>query len=403
MKYDVIVVGAGPAGSTAAKFLSEKGINVLLIDKEKFPRDKPCGGGLPIKVLKRFDYIEKNNLIESVCYGGYVYSSSLKYIAEVKKDDPLIAMVLREKFDHGLVKLAVDSGTNFIEGKKVEDVKITDNNVKVVLDDGTNLESEVIIGADGVWSTVAEKSGLSQPPRNTGVSLYNEYPIDIKTMNQHFTEKRYGHLHLKVLGIVGYGWVFPKDKHLNIGVGVVNLKTNTSKDKKNLKQIYKDYFQLLKDNKIIPKNLEIGRIKGAALPNRPLEKTYTNRVILCGDAAGLINPLTGEGIDYSMYSGKIAATVIAEALEKGDTQEKMLSKYERLWKKDFGKDIKMFLQASKQWQRDNEKFIKLVSKDEKFSDMILEVATGNLGIHKAKWKILSYYLFATIKNFFNKD
>ena len=70
MKYDAVVVGAGPAGSTAAKFLSEKGVKVLLLDKSKFPRDKPCGGGMSVGLLKRFKYIEENDLIESYSYGG---------------------------------------------------------------------------------------------------------------------------------------------------------------------------------------------------------------------------------------------------------------------------------------------------------------------------------------------
>lgn len=85
----------------------------------------------------------------------------------------------------------------------------------------------------------------------------------------------------------------------------------------------------------------MGIIRGAALPLEPLPKTYTNRVILCGDAAGLIDPATGEGIDYAMSSGKIAAKVIIDALEKNDMSAKFLSKYEIIWKKDFGKDIKI--------------------------------------------------------------
>ena len=84
--YDVVIVGAGPAGSTAAKYLAEKKLKVILIDKEKFPRNKSCGGGLPLKVLKQFDYLEKNNLIESYTYGGYIYSSSLKYVIDAKKE-----------------------------------------------------------------------------------------------------------------------------------------------------------------------------------------------------------------------------------------------------------------------------------------------------------------------------
>ena len=97
MNYDVIVVGAGPAGSTAAKNLAEKGIKVLLLDKAKFPRDKPCGGGLPTRVKKRFPYIEP--FIDSVSYGTTMYSSSLRYKCDLLREKPFVDMVLRKDFD----------------------------------------------------------------------------------------------------------------------------------------------------------------------------------------------------------------------------------------------------------------------------------------------------------------
>ena len=115
MKYDVVVVGAGPAGATAAKVLAEKGINVLLLDKQIFPRDKPCGGGLPARILKRYPYIKKNDLIDSYSFQACVHSSSLKYKIDVLKSEPIFAMVLRNTFDAGLVRLASQSGAVFLE------------------------------------------------------------------------------------------------------------------------------------------------------------------------------------------------------------------------------------------------------------------------------------------------
>lgn len=403
MEYDVIIVGAGPAGSTCAKFLSEKNINVLLVDKEKFPRNKCCGGGLPAKVLNHFSYIKENKLIDEYNYGGCIYSSSLKYKLKVTKDEPIIATVLREKFDNELVKLAVDSGTKFKDEKKVNDIKITNEKAMVIFDDGSKAESEIIVGADGVWSTVAKKSGLFPEKNQVSVSLYNEYKLSIKTMDEYYTKKRYGHMHLKVLGIPGYGWVFPKKEHVNIGIGIVDSKAKKNETKRNLKDIYKDYFLLLKNSKIIPKDLEIGEIKGAALPRAPRTKTYANRIILVGDAAGLINPLTGEGIDYAMVSGKIASEVIVEALQKNNTSEKFLSKYEKFWKKQFGKDIKLFLAASKRWNNQNEKFIKRVCLDKKLSDMAFDIISGNISINKVKWKLIKRYLYGSILNVFKKN
>src|SRR4030042_6990160 len=127
MNYDVAIVGAGPAGSTAAKFLAEKGLKIALIDKDKFPRDKPCAGGLPSRVLKRFPYINEKDLMESYSYGGYALSPSLKYKVMVQKKDPVVEMVLRKKFDMGLVGLAVEKGVKLIDGKSVEDIKILED------------------------------------------------------------------------------------------------------------------------------------------------------------------------------------------------------------------------------------------------------------------------------------
>jgi flavin-dependent dehydrogenase len=122
MDYDVIVVGAGPAGSTAAKNLAEKGIKVLLLDKATFPRDKPCGGGLPTRVQKRFPYIQP--FIDSISYGSTTYSSSLRYKYDLIREKPFLMMVLRKDFDHRLLTLAKQAGAVFLEGRSVVDVVV---------------------------------------------------------------------------------------------------------------------------------------------------------------------------------------------------------------------------------------------------------------------------------------
>jgi len=398
----VTVVGAGPAGSTAAKFLSEKGVKVLLIDKSKFPRSKPCGGGLPIRVLNRFKYVKDKGLIESYSYGGFAHSSSLKYNVELQRNEPIVAMILRKKFDYELVKLAIESGSVFIDEKSAKDIKILKDKARILLNDGTNVESQIVIGADGVWSNIAKKSGLNQSRKNVGICLFQEYPMSSKTLDRFFGEKRLCHIHMKLQGIAGYGWVFPKKQHLNIGIGEFESLTNKSRGKTNLKEVYKNYIQLLKETKIIPDDLKIGRIKGAALPLRPLSKTYTDRCLLCGDAAGLINPVSGEGTYYAMSSGEIAARTIADALEAGETDERFLSMYQKIWKNDFGKDIKLLLRSAKQWTKETEKFVELASRDEKLADMALGILHGRLSIHEYRWKLIRRYLYVYFKELFSK-
>ncbi len=398
LNYDVVVVGAGPAGSTAAKFLSEAGVKVLLIDKSKFPRDKPCGGGIPIRTLKKFKYIGEKNLIESYSYGGCLHSISPKCMLEIPKNKPLIAMVLRKKFDYELVKLAIDCGTTFYDGKTVQNINILDNKASIKLSDDSEIESQMVIGADGVWSTIAKQCNLRSGNTDIGLSLFQEIPITTDSLDKYYTEKRVVHIYLKLQDLVGYGWIFPKKKHLNIGICEFESNANKSKNRKNLKNIFSDFIEILKQDKLIPKNICLKKYRGAALPLKPITKTYTNRVILCGDAAGLINPATGEGIDYAMSSGYIASGVVVEALEANDTSSKFLSKYESIWKKDFGKDIKIFLRAQNGWRTQGTKLIKIASKDKKIADIAIEVATGNLSVSECKFQLIRRFLFLYLKD-----
>ena len=133
MNYDVVIVGAGPAGSTAAKHLAENNIHVLLLDKYTFPRKKPCGGGLPIRAVEKFPYLKDAGVIESYSYGGYGHYSLLEYVAKVEKNEPILAMIQREKFDHTLVQLAMESGAQFLEGKTVVDVTISKDHAPIAI------------------------------------------------------------------------------------------------------------------------------------------------------------------------------------------------------------------------------------------------------------------------------
>jgi len=233
IKYDVVVVGAGPAGSTAAKILAEKGIDVLLLDKEKFPRNKSCGGGLPLKVLKNFPYIHKTNAIESYSYGGYIFSQSLKYKIEVHKKNPVIAMVLRDKFDHYLVKLAEDEGAYFRDETKVKNIINSGDKISVFLKDGNEIKTKIVIGADGYLSLIVRKMGLCNFSDWIGTCICKEFEF--------IPDKNDFNIHLKFNNVSGYAWVFPKKKSVNIGIGHFYRMNSNIKRKKNLWDLYFSY------------------------------------------------------------------------------------------------------------------------------------------------------------------
>jgi geranylgeranyl reductase family protein len=400
MDYDVIVIGAGPAGSTAAKHLAEKGIKVLILDKATFPRDKPCGGGLPTRVQKRFPYIEP--FIDSVSYGTTMFSSSLRYKFEFLREKPFLMMVLRKNFDHHLLTLAQHAGAVFQGGKPVVDVVVQPEKVSVMLEDGQTLETKIVIGSDGMHSVVAEKTNLCKKLEVLCVCLIQEQPMTPKQLTTFFTKKRHIYFFIKAHGIAGYAWVFPKKNCVNIGIGEFQSAISKERPKIPLKETYESLIALLKEKKLLPLDFPIDNLRGATLPIFPLENTCGDRVLLCGDAAGFINPITGEGIYYAMASGQLAAGVIAEGLKTGDLSHRFLQRYQTLWNNDFGKDLKALGRFNNQWGKDSEQIVRLMTRDKKFGKLIIGITGGQISFRKYRTALVLRYIYVSLKSLFSK-
>jgi geranylgeranyl reductase family protein len=292
-RHDIIVVGAGPAGSTAAYRLAKAGASVLLLDRARFPRDKPCGGGVTGRAARLLPFS-----IEPVV--EHVVSAvdlRLRYGKTLARGDgqPLVYMTQRKRLDHFLVQRAVEAGVELREGIKVGELEVGEDGVSV-----EGFEALALVGADGVNGVTARALGLGGN-RVVGVAL--EGNLTYAKMDR----KAYdGRLALE-LGVVpgGYGWVFPKGDHANFGVG--GWPDEGPRLREHLRVLCEAHGASFED---------LEELRGYRLPLREPKATLARgRALLVGDAAGLIDPVSGDGMFEGFLSSEYASEAVIDLLE----------------------------------------------------------------------------------------
>lgn len=306
--YDAIVAGAGPAGSTAARKLALAGARVLLLDKARFPREKPCGGGLTFRADDEND-LDLSPVTERLIYGVRI-SVDLGRRFERTSPHLLARMTQRSRLDAFLAEEAVRAGAEFRDGVPVRAVEIEGATARVRAN-GDVYEAPVLIGADGVNGMTSAALGL-QPRSEVAVAFEANYPLD-----EALASRWERAIALDLGGIPGgYGWIFPKRDHLNVGVG--GWKSTGPTLRRRLDALGAFYG-------LDPARLSSHR--GYTLPLRRDDASIAaGPAILAGDAAGLVDPLSGEGIWAAFVSGRIAAQEATRFLS-GDVPD--LSGYKR--------------------------------------------------------------------------
>jgi geranylgeranyl reductase family protein len=297
LSHDVIVVGAGPAGATLACELSRQGMDVLILEKERLPRYKACAGGISVKTAKLLGF-DFSSVTRDTVRGARVTCGAKRSFTK-SYPKPLIHMVMRDEFDQLLVQRAREAGAALTENERVGQVEITEKGVQVETAN-RNIAAQIVVGADGARSLVAASAGLMQNV-DLGIGLEAEISVPGQRLVQWESLMGLDIGHMRG----GYGWVFPKKDHLSVGVG------SPLRQAKRLKYGYQATLEShgLKDcpATMIRSHWLPVRRKGMAI--------QSGRCLLLGDAAGLVDPVTGEGICNAIRSARIAAPVIERYLQ----------------------------------------------------------------------------------------
>ncbi len=337
---EVIVVGAGPAGSTAATYLARAGLDVLLLEKSTFPREKVCGDGLTPRGVKQLIDLGVDTREEA----GWLHNRGLRVVGgnvRLELDWPDLATFPpygvvrpRQDFDEMLAKIAQQAGARLYEqtnvtGALVENGRIVGVTAKAGPDkQPVTYRAPIVVGCDGVSARLALSVGIQKDdakPMGVAVRRYYASPR---------TKDDYLESHLELWDrtndvlLPGYGWIFGMgDGTVNVGLGI--LSTSKAYGTTDYRALLRSWLDGTPEEWGFREENATSRIGGAALPMGLNRKPhYRNGLLLVGDAGGMVNPFNGEGIGYAMESARIAAESVVQALARtGQARERALNGY----------------------------------------------------------------------------
>ncbi|SEW41505.1 geranylgeranyl reductase [Cognatiyoonia koreensis] len=312
MEYDVIVVGGGPSGATAAEDLAKAGHSVAMLDRAG--RIKPCGGAIPPRLIADFDIPDEQ--IVAKIQTARMISPTQRHV-DIPIENGFVGMVDREHFDEFLRTRAQEAGAHRYSGS-FQGIERHGDTKSVVFRDGVSgnvqkMDCKLIIGADGARSNVAR---LEVPGGDTipYVIAYHEI-IEAPAQTETYDPKRCDVIYDGAISPDFYGWIFPHGGQASIGMGSMIKSVDVKEATAALRRTAG-----LSECKTIRK-------EGAPIPLKPLDRWDNGKdVVLAGDAAGVVAPSSGEGIYYAMVGGRVAATAAASCLATGRAKDLQMAR-----------------------------------------------------------------------------
>lgn len=314
--YDCIIVGAGPAGGTAAYHLAKRGRSVLVLEKESLPRYKPCGGGVSPAIAQWFEFDFTPVISVKVNTIRCTWKMGDPVEAELNTPQP-IWMVRRDIFDHFLIQQAQKQGAELRDNTEVKGIEFQSDHWQVNTANGT-VSGRYLIAADGAKGPMAKWLGFKERQRRLGGALEAEVPAQVE--NSHIAHFEFGMVKN------GYIWNFPKADGYSIGIGA--FRGGEGQDFKSILSEYATLFSI--------------DVKTSKQYGHPLclwdgnQKLHTQNAILAGEAACVVDPFTAEGIRPSIFSGLKASVAIDQAIA-GDLDA--LEKYTQAISEQWGADM----------------------------------------------------------------
>ncbi|NHJ14124.1 MAG: NAD(P)/FAD-dependent oxidoreductase [Candidatus Thorarchaeota archaeon] len=385
-EYDAIIVGGGPAGSTAARRAAQAGLRVVVVDRAKFPRYKSCAGAIPNEARDLLDF-DITDVIHRRISGLALYAPEGFRVDCIPDDRSKPGFtVMRSEFDHLLLKKAADAGAEVREGTRVLDVSQDGNGVTVVTDEGERIDSKFLVGADGINGAVARNLKFYSGWPNSSAFVAIEIEAEVGTSKvREICGEPSGYdadLFFLYFGQVphGYVWCFPKRSVLSLGACCRQDKVS------NLRKAYDRWYrEFCLNHNISPTILSES---AARFPCVIRSQIVKGRTILVGDAAGFVDAFTGEGIRFAIHSGILAA----QAMEKGSRTDepRALQQYE----KDCRKKIIDVLKVSEYMaglfyknERNMQALMRFFKEDDYASYLIAAMIGGLLPAKTVKRKI----------------